>query len=399
MPQTLLATLALAIAGVFMLGQSETSTHNVQAVVASEFELAATGTLLQALEFADSRAFDEATTPEALRLRLRLPAVMTDAQRDLISGHDLLDLRADELAPRAQFGRTPAGQRVACNVAAPSSTPQCNDLSDLHDSGWQLIRFTASPGVTIPIEVRFEVSYVEAGNMDATVSHRTFHKRVDAWARSPDLARRMPGHEIRLHRVISYDPEVAAEYLRRSYRTQGGSAAACAATRAELEATAAAAATAATAAQAAVATAQQQYDAAQAAATTAQQQLTAAQAAVTAAQQQVTAAQQTLTTRRAELAAAEASYSQMNWLQQLLYYNWIQGIRNQVANAEAALATAQTAHQQAQAALAPKQAAAQQAQATVQARALALQQARLAQQQAAAASQQAAAAVAAFSCP
>ena len=358
MPQTLLATLSLALAGTFMLGQSETSMHNVEAVVRDEFELAATGALLHALEFADSRSFDEATTPAALRTRLRLPATMTAAEVEMISADDLIDVRTNELAPVPGVGTNTGAGQILCNVGAPSASPLCNDISDLHNSGWQMLYRDAVAGVTIPIEIRFEVSYVEATNPDVAVNHRTFHKRVDAWARSRDLMRRLPGHEIRLHRVISYDPEVAAEYLRRSIQ---GVSSECVARRAELQEAASAAAAAAQTAQGAADLAAARAAASRAEANALAATAAQAQSAAQNAAQAVASAQAALAQRQALAAAyfnaAVNAFNAGNWSLAVSYYNTYTSINGSVSSYETAVAQAQATHVAAQAQATSAQAA------------------------------------------
>ncbi|MEM0961021.1 MAG: hypothetical protein AAGK21_00610, partial [Bacteroidota bacterium] len=240
MPQTLLALAALVTAGLFTLSQVQTEHSTVQAVVQDQFELAVGGTLLHAIEFADSRAFDEFTTPERLRTRYGLPAQMTRADRDTISFDDLIDIQPTDFSPPGNFGGN------TCSIQNPSTTATtCDDLDDAHTSTWQSVDLATADGSSIPVEVLIEVDYVEAATgagMDTPVNYRTFHKRVTAYARTSAL-RNQDGSErpveVSLRRVLSFDPKVAAEYLRRSIRVEGEGDPLCDAEVAQWNATAA----------------------------------------------------------------------------------------------------------------------------------------------------------------
>ena len=108
MPQTLLSLAALVAAAFFTLGQKQASTHTMQSIVRDEFEVAVAGALLQTTEFADSRAFDEATTPERMRSRLGLPRILSQVDLDTLTIQDVIVPVASFVAPNA-LGRTPAG--------------------------------------------------------------------------------------------------------------------------------------------------------------------------------------------------------------------------------------------------------------------------------------------------
>ena len=217
MPQTLLAISAIVIASFLTLSQSEISRRTTASVVTDQFELAVAGTLLHTMEFVDSRAFDEATTPDRLRERLKLPRVMSQAARDTITFDDLRSIRASEFTPASAFG---AGN---CDIKRPPAT--CDDVDDIADGRWHALDLETPEGDPLPVEVKVDVAYVRAGSgdqMDVPVGEQTFHKRVEVIARSNAV--RMPGGgsrpvQVALRRVISFDSEVAVEYLRRSIRT------------------------------------------------------------------------------------------------------------------------------------------------------------------------------------
>ena len=223
MPQTLLAVLALVIAGALTLGQNKMMNDSVQSVMEDELEVIVSGTLLHTLEFADSRAFDDATTPTKLREALGLNGVISEAALDTLSADDLRFIEAADFNPKSNFGRTPGGAAARCDIAEPSKSLLCDDISDLEteveegDDGWRDVIFHTVGGDPLPVEVKVEVSYVEVSAPDVAVDYPTFHKRVDVYARSPLLVIRDPNHRgIHMNRIISYDPNVALEYLRRS---------------------------------------------------------------------------------------------------------------------------------------------------------------------------------------
>ncbi|GAB5534729.1 MAG: hypothetical protein Rubg2KO_09780 [Rubricoccaceae bacterium] len=223
MPQTLLAVLALIIAGALTLGQNKMMNDSVQNVMEDELEVIVSGTLLHTLEFADSRAFDDATTPTSLRAALGLNGVISEAALDTLSADDLRFIDAADFNPKSNFGRTPGGVAAQCDIADPSQSLLCDDISDLEteveegDDGWREVVFHTVGGDPLTVEVKVEVNYVEVAAPDVDVNYPTFHKRVDVYARSPLLQIQNPNHQgIHMNRVISYDPEVALEYLKRS---------------------------------------------------------------------------------------------------------------------------------------------------------------------------------------
>jgi hypothetical protein len=414
MPQTLLALLALTIAAFFTLGQKKASNETLNHVVKDEFELVVSGALLHAMEFADSRAFDEATTPQSLRSRLGLPLNMAGA--DTLGGDDLAMIRRsmfrapDDLGINASAS-TPAGAVPGCNAFSPEATPLCNDLSDLHSEEWQLVSFSTPNGSPLPVQIRYEIAYVEPSAPDVAVDYRTFHKRVDVYARSPLLLRRDPNHMVHLRRVISYDPVVAAEYLRRHLTAEHDTDAeeiarlealaaaareAAAAARAEADAAAANAASLASAAT----RASRAVTDAEAAAVSANQALSNAQAALASAQTLLAQRQAAEATALQNRNAAEAAYNACRRNCNSLR-NARNNARNAYDNAQDAREDAEDAVEDAQEAVEdaqPAATAAQQAVTQAQAAAAAAQQAATEAQQAAAAAEaqaQAAAAAAA----
>ena len=218
MPQTLLSLLALVGAAYFTMGQQQGSAHTLESIIRDEFEVAVAGALLHTVEFADSRAFDEATTPERLRARLGLPQRLTQTVLDTLSMADVMTATSSFTAPTA-FGLAPTGTVARCDARVQTASVNCNDVSDFNDrtsSAWRDVTLTTPNGAALPVEVHIEVAYVESSNPDVAVTYRTNHKRVDVWARSPLLLRQYPQHAVWMRRVISFDPAVALEYLKRT---------------------------------------------------------------------------------------------------------------------------------------------------------------------------------------
>ena len=218
MPQTLLAIAAIAAAGLLTLSQGQAVHSTTESVMRDQFELTVAGTLLHTLEFADARAFDQATTPAALRARYGLPDSMTAEELSNVTFDDFANLPVSAFETTAHFG----GE--ACNVEDPWKTPACDDADDLDGGEWQEVRFETPDGHPLPVEVRASVVYVEANAPDVPVPGPTYHKRVEVFARTTAFKSRSEPVEIALRRVISYDPVVAAEYLRRSIRVVDGPA-------------------------------------------------------------------------------------------------------------------------------------------------------------------------------
>ncbi len=317
MPQTLLSLAALVAAAFFTLGQKQASTHTMQSIVRDEFEVAVSGALLQTTEFADSRAFDEATTPARLRLRLGLPPVLTQAILDTLSIEDVMVPVSDFAAPNA-FGRDPAGNPTLCDPKNQLASVGCNDVSDFNDvsparNTWRNVTLETPTGEPLPVEVRTEVYYVEAARPDVKVNFRTNHKRVDVYARSPVLARLYPGtdYTIQMNRVISFDPAVALEYLGRSTCIVGaGNAAQVSRLQAAVDAAQALAAAArarVTATAAAILTAQATVTQRATEAVTAAAAVAPAQAAVTTAQTAAALSQTTATLAQTALQTAQTT--------------------------------------------------------------------------------------------
>ena len=241
MPQTLLAISAIVITGFLTLSQGNVTQKTTESIVKDQFELAVAGTLLHTMEFIDSRAFDEATTPEKLLKLFGLPLnrVMTLAERDTISFDDLSRrITVDMFTKASDFG---TGH---CDIENQRANSTCDDIDDIANGRWLPVDLKTPEGDPLPVEVRVEVAYVRAGVGEAIDEPildaagrphpdvRTFHKRVEVFARSNAIKMAGGGHrpvEVSLRRVISFDPEVAAEYLRRSIRILGEGPGTCAA--------------------------------------------------------------------------------------------------------------------------------------------------------------------------
>ena len=323
MPQTLLAIAAITAAGFLTLSQSRSVHGTTESVMRDQFELAVAGTLLHTLEFADARAFDEATTPGALRARFGLPDSMTAEERDAISFDDFAGLPASVFSDVGEFG----GEE--CNVQEPWESPDCDDVDDIDGGAWQRVEFETPDGHPLPVEVRASVVYVDAEAPDVPIPGPTFHKRIEVSARTTAFEGLDGGVsrplEVKLRRVISFDPAVAAEYVRRSIHLKDGpSCVGAGPWRSDLgrleEALAQARAMQATTAsplaglraalatsEAGLASARGALTAAVAARDAAQRDVLAAQSALTAAQDALTAADAPLDAAQSALTAAEAA--------------------------------------------------------------------------------------------
>ena len=299
MPQTLLSLLALVGAAFFTFGQQNGSTHTLKSIVGDEFEVAVAGALLHTTEAADSRAFDQSTTPAALRARLGLPNNPSTEALDALRPSDLI-VPVTAFASPSNFGLAPDGSTTSCDPQSQLTSVNCDDISDFNDRGdtWRDVTLTTPNGDPLPVEVHVEVHYVESAAPDVIVNHRTNHKRVDVWARSPLMVKENPGAVVRMHRVISFDPVVALEYLKRNT---------CVAAPASLVARLAAEARLA-AAQASAAAAHLSLTAANTSVTNAERALASAAAAAAAAQ--ATAQQRATQLASANAAAVAATAAQ-----------------------------------------------------------------------------------------
>lgn len=183
MPQTLLALLALALAGLLTFNQQRLTVRSQTNMVSNEVELAAAGLASEVMEFIGARSFDERSTPERIA--------------------DALGVVPD--GPDAFTNASSFGYSGDCDLLQPSNTPSCDDIDDLDDLGWTPVYVTLAHGRTLDFEIKTDVYYVDSPSSMTPSSSRTRHKRVDMNLRS-DYATAGEDGILRVTRVFSYDP-------------------------------------------------------------------------------------------------------------------------------------------------------------------------------------------------
>ena len=208
MPQTLLALLALILASFLTFNQQRLTVRSQTNMVTDELELAAAGVASEALAYIDGRSFDESTTPRALALTYGSAPGSPSA-----------------FSSPAAFGALDRGP-LPCDFLDPWKTPECDDVDDLHDTGWTPVtieladELILNPDTGVPypdsvrtrtltFEVRTEVYYVDEVKSMAPASGKTRHKRVLMDIRTRHVLGQDEGL-MRVTRVISYDPVKAA---------------------------------------------------------------------------------------------------------------------------------------------------------------------------------------------
>lgn len=187
MPQSLLGLLALSLAALLGFSQQRATIQSYEVRIRDEYSVAAAGMVMHVMEMGAARSFDEATTPEGVKLLARLPQV------------------ADFSLPLS-FGN--AG---TCDLLEPWRTPSCDDIDDLHGIENAVVEVPLSSGRKMTFEVSISVEYVADDDITVPVGFPTNNKRVTISARSGEVPRL--GQIVQLERVIAYDPVKAeAEY-------------------------------------------------------------------------------------------------------------------------------------------------------------------------------------------
>ncbi|WP_412062591.1 hypothetical protein [Rubrivirga sp. IMCC45206] len=204
MPQTLLALFALVLASFLTFNQQRLTLRAQTNMVTSEVELAGAGVASEVMALVESMSFDENSTPDAIYAAQEVPS------------------ESNEFKSSSAFGATDRGD-AGCNLMDVRSTPDCDDVDDIHGLGWQpyTIRLAdeidRDPVTGDPIaggarrlrelafEYRATVYYVVNPQSMAPASGRTLHKRIVLDVRSPYIDNDDEGR-VRLTRVISYDP-------------------------------------------------------------------------------------------------------------------------------------------------------------------------------------------------
>lgn len=183
MPQTLLALLALALAGLLTFNQQRLTVRSQTNMVSDEVELAAAGLASEVMEFISARSFDERTTPPKI----------ADAYGSV----------PDD--PNQFSESTSFGYSGECDLLLPANTPNCDDVDDLANRDWAPVEVTLAHGRTLGFEVKTDVYYVDSPSSMTPSSTKTRHKRVIMNLRSPYASSGDDG-VVRVTRVVSYDP-------------------------------------------------------------------------------------------------------------------------------------------------------------------------------------------------
>ena len=193
MPQTLLALLALVLAALLSFTQQRATSRSYQTMVTNELEMAASGTMMHAMELIAARAFDENSTPDGIDANLALPESPV------------------QMTAYSHFGALDRGAS-GCDLMRPINTPDCDDVDDLDGLRDIPVWLNLASGDSIRFDVDVDVFYVMDDDLADSTHVRTLHKRVVLQARSPHLDY-LPGNLLEIERVVSYDPIRAdAEY-------------------------------------------------------------------------------------------------------------------------------------------------------------------------------------------
>ena len=203
MSQTTLSILALATAMLIAVAQIRWTVQTQHRLVDDELEVMASGIARQILEYAESRSFDESTTPPVWPGTSSPPTVL---DFDFISG----------------FGNTPD-----CNFAdLTANVVECDDIDDLDMAAadWQEVPFVMQ-GDTMKFEVNVQVYYVDDLTPETrlTGSNRSESKEVVVKVRSPLQVQqsRFTDGLVTLRRLFVYD--IDEEELRATYAVSSGS--------------------------------------------------------------------------------------------------------------------------------------------------------------------------------
>ena len=197
MSQTTLSLLALATAMLIAVTQIYWTLQTQHRLVDDELELMASGVARQVLEYAQSRSFDERTTPDNWNT-LGEPASVSDFHE------------------ASSFGNYPVCEFT--DLAA--NADRCDDLDDLDmdSTKWQEVPFVMESD-TMKFEVNVRVFYVDDLNPEVRLigSNRSESKEVVVKVRSPLQVQqhRFVNGLVTLRRLFVYDPDI--EQLRADY--------------------------------------------------------------------------------------------------------------------------------------------------------------------------------------
>ena len=182
MSQTMLALLAMVLASLVSFNQKRNAVNTYEAMLENEIEMAATGSLMNVMELAGGRSFDEVATPEEVKYWNHLP----NGAGVFNASHHF-----------GVYDRGPLG----CDLLKPYLTPECDDLDDLDGVRDQIVTARLTTGRAIEFKADVDVDYVMDDAIQTLSPEPTNHKRVVITMRNPLLA----GGQITLQRVFSYD--------------------------------------------------------------------------------------------------------------------------------------------------------------------------------------------------
>ena len=170
-----MALLAMMTVTLASINQQRTLIESHRAMLDDEMEVMASGVALQAIEYIQTKDFDETT----------INATVDNVQ-----------------ALRSDF---PSGNRCALTAADEGAYgyDTCDDISDYNDSEWEVVPFTVGDQ-TVEFEVKAEVAYVD--DTKARIQGTSFHKEVVVTVReaTTDGQRSLLRQPISVARTISY---------------------------------------------------------------------------------------------------------------------------------------------------------------------------------------------------
>ena len=189
MSQTTFSILALATAMLIAVAQIRWTIQTQHRLVDDELEVMASGVARQVLEYAESRSFDERTTPAVWNT----------------NGPPASELDFD---PSANFGNAPD---PTCSLSDLTlNVSECDDIDDLHmdSSLWQSFPFIMETD-TMDFEINVQVYYVDDidPNIRLLGANRSQSKEMVVRVRSPLQVQqnRFTKGLVQLKRLYLYD--------------------------------------------------------------------------------------------------------------------------------------------------------------------------------------------------
>lgn len=198
MPQTLLGLLALSLATLLSFSQQRVTIQSYEVRLRDEYSVAASGLLTQIMELIAARSFDEASTPDWIDDKQRLPTVADFTLPVNFGGW------TNEMPNGHAYGLRRRAENFTCSLMEPHTTPHCTDVDDFDRIEWQAVYLELGNGRRLNFEVSIIVEYVDDQDPTQIVNVPTHSKMVRVRARVPE--RPQLGELVRLERVIAYDP-------------------------------------------------------------------------------------------------------------------------------------------------------------------------------------------------